>query len=74
MRPPDIGYCITMVRAIRLANSGLSLTTPSSLSVKSAGCNASDLRKAITARSTFGQSGSIQSNTKAGAFFTVELH
>jgi hypothetical protein len=58
-----------------LANSGLSLTTPSSLMAKSAGCNASDLRKAQhTARFTFGRSGSIKSNTKAGAFFTVGLH
>ena len=31
------------MRATRLANSGLSLTTPSSRIVKSAGCNASDL-------------------------------
>ena len=54
------------IDVIRLANSGLSLTTPSSLIVKSAGCNASDLRKASTARSTFGRSGSIRSNTKAG--------
>jgi hypothetical protein len=53
--------------ATRLANSGLSLTTPSSLIVKSAGCNASDLRKLNTARSTFGRSGSVMSNTKAAA-------
>jgi hypothetical protein len=35
--------------------------------VKSAGCNASDLRNASTALSTFGRSGSIMSNTKGGA-------
>jgi hypothetical protein len=43
-------------------NSRLSLTTPSSLIVKSAGCNTSDLRN-DTARSTFGGSGA---NTNAG--------
>ena len=53
--------------AILLANSGLSLTTPSSRIVKSAGCNASDFRNPSTALSTFGRSGSIISNTKAGA-------
>jgi len=45
-----------VIAATLLANSGLSLTTPSSLIVKSAGCNASDLRDKRTARSTFGRS------------------
>ena len=53
-------------RATRLANSGLSRTTPSPRIVKSAGRSASDFRKPITARSTFGRSGSIKSKTNAG--------
>ena len=52
--------------ATLLANSGLSLTTPSSRIVKSAGCNAFSRKKASTALSTFGRSGSSISKTKAG--------
>src|SRR5271166_3650608 len=42
------GYAANPVTC--LANSGLSLTTPSSRIVKSAGCNASDFRNVRTAR------------------------
>ena len=38
---------------VALTNSGLSLTTPSFLSAKSAGCSTSDLRNASTVRSAF---------------------
>jgi hypothetical protein len=68
---PPSSHCVTAVCATLVASSGLSLTIPSFLIVKSAQCNASNFRKPITARSTFGRSGSIQSNTKAAAFFTV---
>ena len=40
--------------------------SPYSLTVKSAGCNASDLRNARTARSSLGRSGSVRSNTQSG--------
>ncbi len=45
-------------RATRVANCGLSLTTPIHPVVKSAGCKASDFRKVSSAQSTFGRSGS----------------
>jgi hypothetical protein len=53
------GCVISVNLGAAFANSGLSLTIPSSGIVKCAGCNASDLRKLNTARSTFGRSGSI---------------
>ena len=56
----------TASRATRLANSGLSLAAPHSLITKSAGSKTVALTKAKAARSTFGPSGSIRSNTKAG--------
>ena len=67
--PPYFDTLATTSRAI----SGLSRQTPSVRMTKSAGSKTCALTKSNTARSIRGRSGSIRSNTKAGAFFAVGL-